>query len=236
MRILSTNPVRIAAAPVLLALMALAGCASSGPATQTALNNGMDPNPPLPTEQYPLKAQSRTRAINLRVNPNGLSDNQRLALSQLAQNVSWTRGEPADVEIVTAGDPAAVAAGRAVGDFLMAHDVDSADLSQASRQEQPADIVTVNVTEYRARTYDCNQSWENLSRTADNKPYNNFGCAISSNLAAMVADPRDLARPQDATPSDATRKSVILGKYRNGDVTSSAQDDQSKGSISNAIQ
>jgi pilus assembly protein CpaD len=231
MRTLST----LALAALLLPA-GLAGCASSLPATQTALANGKVDNPALPTEQYPLRAQSRVRTLNLRVNPNGLSDNQRLALGQLAQNVSWTSGEPADIEIVTAGDPRAVNAGRAVGDFLVAHDVDASDLSQASRQDQPADIVSVNVTEYRARAYDCNQSWENLSRTADNKPYNNFGCAINSNLAAMIADPRDLAHPQDATPPDAARKSVILDKYRKGDVTSSAQDDQSKGSISNAIQ
>ncbi|MEI9903699.1 MAG: hypothetical protein WDN06_06695 [Asticcacaulis sp.] len=35
--------------------------------------------------------------------------------------------------------------------------------------------------------------------------------------------------------TDAPRKSVILGKYRTGDVTSSAKDDSAKGTISDAI-
>jgi len=221
---------------MLAALAALSGCVSSMPSTKMALANGKVADPVLPTEQYPLLAQTHVRSINLRVNPNGLSDNQRLALSQLAEAASWVNGSRADIEIVTAADPGAIAAGRTVGAFLAAHDVDAGNLSQSNRQEQPADIVTVNVTEYRARTYDCNQSWENLARTASNAPYNNFGCAVNSNLAAMVANPRDLARPQTPTPGDATRKSNILDKYRRGEVTSSAQDDQAKATLSTAIQ
>lgn len=207
----------------------LSACATTG--TQAVVK----PAPILPTEQYALTAQTMNRPINLRINPNGLSDNQRVALDQVASHASWVSGEPVNVQIVTSGDPGAVSAGRMVGSYLLSRDVDTGNLSQVSNQEQPADIITVNVTYYRARTYDCNQGWENVAKTAANTPYDNFGCALTSNLAAQIADPRDLSQPAAATATDAARKSVILGKYHAGDVTSAAADAGASGNISDAI-
>ena len=215
-----------------LALLGLAlGACASAPATHADLK----PAPVLPTEQYALTAQTMNRPINLRINPNGLSDNQRLALDQVASHASWLSGEPVNVQIVTNGDPNAVNAGRAVGSYLMDRDVDTDKLSQVSSQDQPADIVTVNLTSYRARTYDCGAHWEDLAKTATNQPMDNFGCAVTSNLAAQIADPRDLVQPAPATSTDVARKSIILGKYRAGEVTSSAVDNTSSGTISDAI-
>lgn len=217
-------------APGLASLLTLAGCATSG--SQTA---SLAPAPRLSTDKYPLTAQSMVKPVNLRITTNTLSPNQQTALNQVADHASWISGEPVDVEIVTAGDPNAVNAGRMVGDYLLAHDVDAGTLHQTSNPNQPADVVTVNMIYYRARTYDCNQSWENLAATASNASYNNFGCAIASNLAAQVADPRDLSQSAPATSTDVARKSTILQKYRNGEITATQSDSQSDGKISDAI-
>lgn len=219
------------AALLALALLggALTACATTG--TQAVVK----PAPILPTEQFALTAQTMNRPINLRINPNGLSDNQRLALDQVASHASWISGEPVNVQIVTSGDPGAVAAGRMVGSYLINRDVDTGNLSQVSTQEQPADIITVNLVYYRARTYDCGQHWENLAKTASNTSYDNFGCATASNIAAQIADPRDLSQPAPATTTDVARKSVILGKYRAGETTGAQVDSASSGNISDAI-
>ena len=214
----------------LTATLALTGCATdSGKAGNAALTAAT------PTEQYPLQAQTMTKTVNLRINAGGLSDNQRTALDQIAEKASWTSGAPVDVEIITSADPRAIAAGQTVGGYLVAHDVDGSNLSQLSQPGQPADIVTVNIVDYRARTYACGQTWENLAATRNNTAYANFGCAVSSNLAAQIADPRDLQTPRAATPVDMGRRSVVLDKYRKGEVTSSAKDDNATGAISNAI-
>jgi pilus assembly protein CpaD len=63
----------------------------------------------------------------------------------------------------------------------------------------------------------------------------NFGCAVTANMAAQIANPADLARPQHATPADAARRSLVLDKYRKGQITSSEKDDQAKGVVSDAI-
>jgi pilus assembly protein CpaD len=78
-------------------------------------------------------------------------------------------------------------------------------------------------------------AWENLTATRKNEAYGTFGCAMAANLAAQIANPEDLVRPRDSTPVDAGRRDVVLGKYRKGEVTSSAKDDQANGSISKAI-
>lgn len=215
----------IALTPVLL----LGACASV-PGRQAAA-----PAPVMPTEQYGLHAQTTTKSISLRINPNGLSDNQRRALDQVAEHASWTSGEPADVAVTTNGTPTAVVAGRNISAYLIGRDVPAQNVTQTSLQEQPADIVTVSLTYYTARTFDCNQSWENLAATGSNKAYTNYGCALTSNLAAQIADPRDLDRAARATSSDPQRKSAILEKYRQGQVTSAEEDTQSKGTISDAI-
>ena len=213
-----------------LALGALSACAGTGKDARLQA-----PEPITPTEQYALTAQQQVNTINLRVNPNGLSANQLRALDQVADQASWVADAPVDLEIVTGSDPQAVAAGRSIAGYLMTHDVPRDSMQQFSREEQPGDIVTVNIVAYRAHTYACNQSWENLAATGSNKPYKNFGCAVTSNLAAQIADPRDLDGPAPATSTDAARKSVILDKYRKGEVTSAAKDEQSTGAISNAI-
>jgi pilus assembly protein CpaD len=208
----------------------LAGCATSTPKQTVA----SVPDPIVPTAQYDLHAETMVKSINLRVK-GGFSDNQRRALDQVASKASWMSGAPVDVEIVTANDPSAVEAGQRVGSYLLNHDVASDALSQRGQEGQPADIVTVNLVYYRAHVEACNQTWENLAATAGNGPYKNFGCAVTANLAAQIADPRDLKRPAAATPAEAGRRATVMDKYRQGQVTSSATDEQGKGTISDAI-
>lgn len=216
----------------MFAALTVSGCTTS--ARQAALV--ANPAPALPSQQYPLRADTTTEAVHLRVNSEGLSENQRRALDQIADKANWIDGRPVNIVIVTSPAPSAVDAGGRIYAYLTSHDVDRQNVSMVSAQGQPGDIVTLNLVSFHARVYDCNLGWENLSATAQNKPYTNYGCALSANTAAMVADPRDLASPAAAASTDMARKSVVLDKYRKGDVTSSAQDEQSKGNVANVGQ
>jgi len=192
-------------------------------------------DPVLPTQQYDATAETQVRSMNFRIEP-GLSENQRRALDQVASRAAWTNDAPVDVQIITSGDPNAIAAGRGMAEYLYAHDVAAKDLSVRSTQDQAPDIVTVNLVFYRAHRLACNQSWENLTATGGNRPYQNFGCSVAANLAAQVADPRDLDHPAAATSPDAGRKSTVLDNYRQGKVTAAQADDNAKANISTAIQ
>ena len=66
---------------------------------------------------------------------------------------------------------------------------------------------------------ECGDWSDKLARDPKNIPYRNFGCATQRNLAAMVANPRDLVEPRGMTPRDSARRDVIMGKYVRGDTT-----------------
>jgi pilus assembly protein CpaD len=50
----------------------------------------------------------------------------------------------------------------------------------------------------------------------DNKPYWNYGCASQSNLAAQVADPRDLVGARAEESSDVQMRMRAIGNVRKG--------------------
>lgn len=60
----------------------------------------------------------------------------------------------------------------------------------------------------------------------------NYGCATQNNLAAMVADPADLAGPRTMTPADAERRNTVLEKYRAGESTATQRSEQDSGAVS----
>ncbi len=85
---------------------------------------------------------------------------------------------------------------------------------------------------YVAMTKPCGDWSTNLADTASNDPRPNFGCAMQQNIAAMVADPRDLALPSTMTPEDAQRALIVLDKYRKGEATPAAKTDAQSGAVS----
>jgi pilus assembly protein CpaD len=208
---------------IILGAITLTACASDGQPTVAA--------PLLPTSQYSLDAEAREEApVHLRFSADRLSTNQMTALDKLS-----TRAAATDIIITTGPRPTSEGYGRLVTDYLVAQGVDPRSVSYRTVTEHPADIVSLALVSYRARNLDCNRSWENLSRTASNTPHSNFGCAVTANMAAQIADPRDIAAPTAPTPSDVGRKTTIIDKYRKGEVTASADNAAAASAISDAV-
>ena len=90
--------------------------------------------------------------------------------------------------------------------------------------------VDVSYIAYTARTDKCGDWSENLAYSADNQTPRNFGCAVQQNIAAMVADPRDLLGPRAMDDGDTNRRMTAIGNYEQGKVTSS---DKRKGDLGN---
>ena len=85
---------------------------------------------------------------------------------------------------------------------------------------------------YVAMTKPCGDWSENLASTNANDARRNFGCAMQQNIAAMVADPRDLVSPSAMSPEDAQRALTVLDKYRKGEATPAAKTDAQSGAVS----
>jgi pilus assembly protein CpaD len=79
--------------------------------------------------------------------------------------------------------------------------------------------VEINYVSYEAHTEKCGDWSDDLSYTADNLTPKNFGCAVQQNVAAQIADPRDLMQARPADNADAVRRATVLGNYEQGKLT-----------------
>lgn len=72
---------------------------------------------------------------------------------------------------------------------------------------------------YDASTAPCGDWSRNYGDTAANRVSPNLGCASQHNLAAQVADPRDLVAPQPMGSGDAARRATVYSNYKDGKPT-----------------
>jgi pilus assembly protein CpaD len=93
--------------------------------------------------------------------------------------------------------------------------------------------VEVGFIAYTANAGACGDWSENLGETSSNRVAANFGCAVQKNIAAQVADPRDLIEMRPSDPADATRRAVVVDKYEKGQVTASDKTTDQSGAVSN---
>ncbi|MEJ1967530.1 MAG: CpaD family pilus assembly protein [Rhizomicrobium sp.] len=92
--------------------------------------------------------------------------------------------------------------------------------------------VEIGYIGYEATTAACGDWSTDLSFTADNQVNPNLGCAVQHNIAAQVADPRDLVAPRDMDPGDASRRAVVYDAYRNGKTTGAQTTSDQSGAVS----
>lgn len=213
--------------PLLLAAGALAACASGSDGPKTARLDAITP-----TEQFPIEVRQNPDEVRLAIHDRGLSDGQYAALTALVDRWRETGGGAVTIQAPRgAGEGQAAvyaeATTRALGDLGVP--LDRVKLVGYQAAGDKAAPLIVGFASYEAVGPTCGK-WENLTSTGSNKPYANFGCAQTANIAAMIANPRDLIAPRDMTPADASRRQVVLDKYRKGEITSTAKDDQATAS------
>ncbi len=94
--------------------------------------------------------------------------------------------------------------------------------------------VEISFVTYAAHTDPCGDWSKNAADTADNLPMPDFGCSVQHNIAAMVADPRDLEQPRAMDAADATRRATVIGHYEKGEATQAAKHTVDAGSEQSA--
>lgn len=92
--------------------------------------------------------------------------------------------------------------------------------------------VEIGFIAYTARTDPCGDWSENLSKTFSNRTAKNFGCAVQQNIAAQVADPRDIVEMRPTDPSDAVRRATVIDNYEKGKATAAEKTKDQSGSVS----
>ena len=96
--------------------------------------------------------------------------------------------------------------------------------------------VDVSYIAYTARTQACGDWSENEAITFDNRTPKNFGCSVQQNIAAMVADPRDLLGPGAIGPLDTQRRTNVMDHYEKGEITQAAKARDQSADVSSVSQ
>jgi pilus assembly protein CpaD len=214
-----------------VALMGLAACASAGP-------KALPQATPLPTEHFTAQVQEVPDQVALGIHAEGLSTAQQSALADFV-----ARWREAGGGAIMVKAPADGAAGDNAKSMAYAVQSQLQSLGVPSDRIQLSDYpagdgrapVLASFQHLTAKGPDCGGGWDNLTSTMSNEPYHHFGCALTANIAAQLADPRDLVSPPGLAAADNSRRQVVLGKYRDGKITASDKDDQASGTVSSAV-
>ncbi len=212
------------------ALLAQAGCVGL-PA------EGTGPIPLTPTSRFSLQVEPGVDRLALAVHEAGLSSNQTLALRDMVNRFAAEGAPMLTVEAPSGDDPLASDIAWRVKGALEAAGAPSYRVRVVTYvAPDPRAPVLVGFDTVRAAVPQCGREWTNLARTGTNAGSANFGCAVNANLAAQIANPRDMVAPRPMTAPDAARRSVVFDHYRAGEQTAAIREtlvDNTR--ISNAV-
>lgn len=215
------------------AALVLTGCAS--PYYDDSLNSTAGLTP---LSRYSLKVEDGYDRIALALRQDALSANQRTALSSLASRYLASGSDQLVIEV----DPQAGTVGGHMANNVVAalegYGVPRHRIGLVSYEGPGAGSpVVAGFKSLRAHVPQCGTQWGSLSSTANNNGASNFGCAVNANLAAQIADPRDIVAPRTMTPPSAQRRTVVFDLYRQGQPTSSQREQlMSAAQVSNAVE
>lgn len=95
--------------------------------------------------------------------------------------------------------------------------------------------VEIGFIGYVAHTEPCGDWSQDVAMTESNLPMPNFGCSVQHNIAAMVANPRDLDETRRLDDSsDSSRRAVVIGHYEKGENTQATKKTTDSGSEQSA--
>ncbi len=220
-------PVKRALASAIFVL-AVSGCASA---------SGTVDAPLTPLSRYALQVEPGLDRIALAVHEQGLSSNQHAALRDLAARYDASGSGHVRIESPAGDDPVAVEQAYAVRAFLQASGVPGDRIQMAAyAAPDPRAPVLAGFETIRAHVPDCSGEARSMGPRYSNQSSGGFGCAITANMAAQIADPRDILGARPMTPADSGRAAVVFDNYRRGQVSSTPQEPLVNGRISGAVE
>jgi pilus assembly protein CpaD len=195
----------------LCAMLAAASCAS--PASEV--------NAPKPdgAANHPITVEPSYKSLKVNFAPGGLSAGDAAQLDAfVADYIAHGSGS------IAVSAPATSVARDALtylADHINQMGISRDHILVATHDAPDSDQrVEVNYISYQAHTDKCGDWSDDLAFTMENDTPKNFGCSVQQNIAAMVANPRDLISPRDLGEDDAARRATVLGKYELGQITS----------------
>ena len=210
------------------ASLVLGACGSTGSSSVQPLT---------PLSRYALRVEPGLDRIALAIHDDGLSPRQQAALGDLAGRYFASGVGVVRIEGPSGDDPAPARQTWAVRTALESAGLPADRIVVASyAAPDPRAPVLAGFETVRAVIPNCAAE----PRAMDNRFSNNssigLGCAINANLAAQIADPRDIVGHRPISPADSGRAAVVFDNYRRGEVTSAPQEPLVEGRIAQAVE
>lgn len=225
--------VRMIRSHLIPAVALAAGLAVSACAGMT----GVPADAPLtPLSRYSLQVEPGLDRIALAVHEDGLSANQEMALDALAGRYAASGYGSLIIQAPSGDDPAAARAVWATHAALMAFGVPESRLQVVSYSApDPRAPVLAGFETVQAVVPDCAREQGPREGRFSNQSSRGLGCAVNANMAAQIANPRDIIQPRDMPPAETGRAATVFANYRQGEPTAGAQEELVAGRISRAV-
>lgn len=151
-------------------------------------------------------------AIDVSTDGNGIPTGEQSRLNEWFDGLELGYGDRVAIDY---GDGHAnVAAAQAVSDAAAERGILISDTAPVTAGQVTPGNIRVVVTRSTASVPSC-PDWSTTHENNYNAGnHSNYGCAINSNLAAMVADPEDLVRGRDSKKLDTNSGKKAVDTYR----------------------
>jgi pilus assembly protein CpaD len=160
-------------------------------------------------------------ALDLAAGDGGLADGEVQRLDGWLRTVRVGFGDR--IAIDESGGRMPAAAGEVAG-VVARYGLLLADEAPVTAAPVAPGTVRVVISRMRAEVPGCSDWSRDLANEFEGNTHSNFGCAINTNLAAMVANPSDLVRGADgAVTSDPASAFKAIENYRKGPATGAGQ-------------
>lgn len=160
-------------------------------------------------------------------NQEGITAFERKRLSEWMGALSIGYGDRVSLDFGDGSSNAVVK--QAVSDMAANRGLLLQDQAPLTEGRIPAGSVRIVVTRSTASVPSC-PNWDTKTSSNFNSGnHSNYGCAVNSNLAAMVADPEDLVRGIDKSSSDPTNGRKAIDAYRDKAATAGETGNTSAG-------
>jgi pilus assembly protein CpaD len=205
----------------MLLLTGLGGCADGPP------ENGPQQIADISGRAYPIEIKSR-----LQTTPVVISETAGITAGEQAQldtfiaeyleagggTLSITASDKLD------GRDRAIRRAERVASYAMHRGVRKHELDVRIGDTEGDQPVVLSFQRFSLQPAPCNPAgYPDSAHNPRNTLHPATGCATQANLAAMIANPADLAMPRGFAAADAPRRSLVIEAYRAGAVTDAAR-------------
>ena len=230
-----TTMIKIAAGCIFAA--SLAGCAA--PNDRAVKVGKMLITNPKGNHPIRVSKQMIKMHIPVRRGDYGLNSEKKMELGNFVDQFR-REGEGRLILSAPAGQPNEVAAFNVLNDVrdsMKSHGIvrQMVKLSPYTPKGDPEAPIIVSYLGYKAEGPKCGPLTRDIGGEGRNLPYEQHACATQANMAAMIANPKDLIEARDESPRSGERRDQLWDKYVKGDSTETKKSSDQKKTLGSSV-